>query len=171
VLNGWHERWWGYLEQRPAQLADAITLTAERHRTYPILHYYHSAAPDQELRAQLPVLDDAVTLLQLGVRDGPHPGVLAEVRRAVELLIERAGVPASDEAPPPLTLTPLRTGGPSLVEDDAFVERLSELEEHRQRLYGFAAETRWQPGSHATEPLRCCPSLPTPPGRSVLTRC
>jgi hypothetical protein len=46
-----------------------------------------------------------------------------------------------------MTLTPLRTGGPSLVEDDAFVERLSELEEHRQRLYGVAAETRWQPGS------------------------
>jgi hypothetical protein len=145
VLNGWHQRGWGYLEQRLAQLADAISLTAERHRAYPILHYYHSAAPDQELRAQLPVLDDAVTLLQLGVRDGPHPAVLTEVRRAVELLIERAGVPASDKAPPPLTLTPLHPGGLSLVDDDAFAERLTELEEHRQRLYDFAAETRWQP--------------------------
>jgi hypothetical protein len=137
----------GATSKRLAQLADAITLTAERHRVYPILPYYHSAAPDQELRAQLRLLDDGVTLLQLGVRDGPHPAVLTEVRRAVELLLERAGVPASDSAPPPLTLTPLRAGGPSLVEDDAFAERLSELEEHRQRLHGFAAETRWQPGS------------------------
>jgi hypothetical protein len=47
-----------------------------------------------------------------------------------------------------LTITPLRARGLSLVEGDAFVERLSELEEHRRRLYGFVAETRWRPDSH-----------------------
>jgi hypothetical protein len=145
ILNGWNHRGWNYLEHRLAQLADAITLTAERHRAYPILHYFHSAEPEQELRAQLAVLDDAVTLLQLGSRDGPHPAVLAEVRQAVELLLERAGTPAHGTPPPPLTLTPLRAAGLALVDEHTFARRLAELDEHRRRLYGFAVETKWEP--------------------------
>ena len=50
----------------------------ERHLSYPVLHYFHSAERHVDLRTQAQLLDEAVTLLRHAVAEDvrPHPVVL-----------------------------------------------------------------------------------------------
>lgn len=135
-----------FLDHRLPPLADSLLETAERHLSYPVLHYFHSAQRHVDLRTQAFVLDEAVTILQHGVTDdvAPHPAVLEGVRHAVSQLIQRATAePVEGAAHAAPDLAPLRAAGIPTVDDATFTERVGELSEHRRRLASFAQESYW----------------------------
>ena len=162
VISGLRGHGFPYFEHRLQTLSDSILETAERHLSYPVLHYFHSGHRHVDLRTQAYVLDEAVTLLQHGVtgESRPHPAVLDSTRHAIVQLVERAtDAPSDAGAPPPLDLTPLRGAGVSTVDRDAFRASLADLSDHRRRMGHFASESLWEVheptdhrGSVGTEP-------------------
>ena len=141
VVSAYRDERFPFLDHRLPQLADSILLTAERHLTYPVLHYFHSAERRADLRVQLVALDEAVSILQHGVdpRVAPHPASLDSARHAIQQVIRRATSEPTDSPPPaPPDLAPLRDAGIATVDDDTFARRLDELGEHRRRLASFS---------------------------------
>lgn len=146
VLSAWRNGSFDYLDHRLPKLGEDILLTAERHLSYPVLHFFHSARPHEDFAIQVLVLDEAVTLLDAGVEEGvgPHPAALSSVRHATTQLLQNMGVGASPRQEPVLLdLTPLRKAGVPTVDDDVFAERLEHHAEHRCRLAEFAEESLW----------------------------
>lgn len=135
-----------FFEHRLQALSDGILETAERHLSYPVLHYFHGAQRHVDLRTQAYLLDEAITLLQHGVtvEVRPHRAVLDGVRHAINQLVERApGEPADADTPEIPDLTPLRQADIPTVDDDTFERRVAELADHRRRLTHFANESLW----------------------------
>ena len=162
VLTGLRDGRVAYLEHRLQALSDSILETAERHLSYPVLHYFHSAERHVDLRTQAFVLDEAVTLLQHGVRDDvrPHPAVLDGIRHAIVQLVERATGELPDATPPATpALEALRQAGVPTVDDDTFERNIADLSNHRRRVAHFANESLWgadlraEPRSHRTSTL------------------
>ncbi len=146
IISAHRDHGFDHLDHRLQTLSDQMVQTAERHLSYPVMHYFHSADRDVDLRVQLYALDEAVSLLQHAVAPdvAPHPAVLEGVRHAVQQVIHRAtDEPAGGDPPPPPCLTPLREAGIPAVEDDTFATRLVDLAPHRRRLLSFARESLW----------------------------
>lgn len=146
VTSAYRDKSFGYLDHRLQTLSDQLLQTAERHLSYPVLHYFHSADRHVDLRVQLYALDEAVSLLQHAVDPdvAPHPAVLEGVRHAVRQVIHRAtDEPADGDPPPPPDLTPLRDAGIPVTDDDTFTSRLADISRHRRRLLSFARESLW----------------------------
>ncbi|MFP5252286.1 MAG: ion channel [Actinomycetes bacterium] len=146
VLTGLRDDRFPFLEHRLQALSDSILETAERHLSYPVLHYFHSAERHVDLRTQALLLDEAVTLLAHGVRDDvrPNPAVLDGTRHAIVQLVERATGEPPDLAPPPSpALGALRQAGVPTVDDDTFARSLADLSDHRRRVAHFASESLW----------------------------
>lgn len=121
-------------------------LTAERHLTYPVLHYFHSPQRHKDFRFQLCNVDEAVTLLQHGIPEPlrPHPAALRSIRHASNLVIQVVRTDHSrPEQPPVLDLTPLAKAGIPTVDAATFTRRLDDLAEHRCSLAVFAQHSPW----------------------------
>lgn len=145
VLNSYDDGSVRFLEPVLLQLTQGLLVTAERHLTYPILHYFHPRSPQVELRIQLAALDDALTLVESGLSDEvrrPHPAAISGARAAISQLIARADV--TEVAPRPLRLETLRDAGMPVTDDASFAECVVQLSEHRRRVAGYAAESKWQ---------------------------
>jgi hypothetical protein len=131
--------------------AELNELTAN-HKAYPILHYFY--ADDREAAAvhSIAILDEAVTLWEIGVPDGKGPNrtILRNARSSLESYLETVGggfVSASGESPPPPDLTVLRDANVPTVSDEEFDDSLEELAERRRTLRGLVeADARRWPG-------------------------
>jgi hypothetical protein len=151
ILGGWRQGSFSFIEQRLPRLSEGILLTAERHLSYPILHYFHSPERRSDLRVQLYALDEAVTILQHAIPDehAPHPAILSSVRNAVCQLLDHVMSghattdPAARGAPPPPAVDRLRDAGMPVVNEATFRERVQGIDAHRRRLAAFADESRW----------------------------
>lgn len=147
VIGAYRDGSFGFLDHRLPTLSDQLLQTAERHLSYPVLHYFHGSDRHVDLRVQLYALDEAVSILQHAVDPdhAPHPAVLDGVRHAVQQVIRRAThEPADGDAPAPSDLTPLREAGIPVVDDATFADRLAGESQHRRRLLAFARESLWQ---------------------------
>lgn len=146
VVSGLRDHRFPYFEHRLPALADSIMETAEKHLSYPVLHYFHSAERHVDLRTQAVLLDEAVTLLQHGVAADvrPHPAVLDGLRHAIAQLVERATDGASDVPPPGIPeLDLLRQAGIPTVDDNTFQRNVAGLAHHRRRVAHFANGSLW----------------------------
>lgn len=145
VLGAHHDGSVRFLEPVLLQLTEGLLLTAERHLSYPILHYFHPRSPEVELRVQLAALDDALTLVESGLGEQvhrPHPAAISGMRAAISQLLTRADV--TEVAPQPLTLERLRAAGLPVTDEVSFAADVERLYEHRSRVAGYAAESKWQ---------------------------
>lgn len=145
VVNLFHDGSVAQFGELLPELTDRLLQTGERHLTYPILHYFHPRSAETDLRVQLAALDDAITLVQFGLIPEvvrPHPAVTQAARSAIAHLLEQAHVADVEEATP-LDLAPLRTAGLPVAADEEFQQAVAGLEEHRLRVAGYAAESKW----------------------------
>ncbi|MFC4542346.1 two pore domain potassium channel family protein [Halosolutus amylolyticus] len=130
-------------------LASELGTLAEQHKSYPILHYYHSEQSDRASSVAVPILDEALTLYRHGVPDGhgPDPMLVEAARSSVQDYLETldtAFIEPAEEVPPPPDLDRLREEGIPTVDDEAFADALADLSERRRRLLGVAKGDAWE---------------------------
>ena len=127
--------------------ADASSL-ADKHKTYPILHYYHSQTRQNASAPAVAALDEALTLIRYGIsQDSLYNGAVVEnARSSVQSYLEtlhKAFIQAADSAPPSPSLAPLRALGIPTVDDAEFAKALDELDHRRRRLLGVVRADAW----------------------------
>jgi hypothetical protein len=148
--NTWGEDDCSALRAHFQALTPEIALLSQRHRTYPVLHYFHGEGRREAFAPNLAVLDEALTLIEIGMGyTCVGRGTALPLRTAVaEVLGSLEGRPVLPDAPPPPPdLDRLRRKGyPAGCADDAFADRLAEedLAERRALLLGLVRYEGWK---------------------------
>lgn len=122
--------------------ADLIQLDT-KHRTAKYLHRLHDRHTELDLTHALPVLGDALLLMQ-GLEQPPSN--LPVIREALAGLQQsyRRVQPQGTQPLPPLRLEPLRRAGLKTVSDEAFAELLAREQPLRRGLYSMAERSGYQ---------------------------
>ncbi|MCU4925137.1 potassium channel family protein [Halobacteria archaeon AArc-dxtr1] len=129
-------------------LATQLSLLADQHKAYPILHYYHSERSDRASAVAVPILDDALTVFEHGIpaEAGPSSTLLRTTQASVDSYLETldtAFIEPADEAPPPPELDRLREVGVP-TDDEAFGDAVADRRERRRKLLGVVRADAWQ---------------------------
>lgn len=149
VRSGWNGSDLHDLDLPLSAIASDASSLADKHKTYPILHYYHSQTRENASAAAIAALDEALTLIRFGTTDERlyNAAVVENTRSSVEdylKTLRKAFISAADEAPPAPDLRPLRAAGIPTVGDGEFCQRLDELGERRRQLLGVVHADAWQ---------------------------
>ena len=149
VTSAWDGQGFSSLENPLNQIVPIIELHAQRHRVYPMLHYYYTPHRRLAVTVMLSVLDEALLLISEGVHPDVRlaPGVTSPVRRAIARFmedLEEAFLTASDHAPPPPPLGRVAASGIPVVEPSSFERDAETHSKHRRRLKAYAESAGWQ---------------------------
>lgn len=131
-----------------SQLPQHLFLHEQRHHTYPVLHYFHSAEATTSAPLRLAVLDEALTLLEAGVdEDVVRPestiGVLRAALTAYLDTVADIYVAPADEPPPRPRLDALRDAGIPTLDDGTFCRRMDGYGQRRRLLRGLVEHHAW----------------------------
>lgn len=148
VRSGWNGRDLHDLDLPLSSLAADASSLADKHKTYPILHYYHSSSGQHASALAVAALDEALTLVRFGTDDQTlyNAAVVENARSSVESYLEtlhQAFIEAAPQPPPTPSLAPLRQAGIPTVGDEQFAQALDELEDRRRRLLGVVRADAW----------------------------
>jgi hypothetical protein len=149
VASGWNGENLRSLELPLSTFASQLSLLAEQHMAYPILHYYHSEGPGDAAAVAVAALDEALTLIRFGVSNDARldsaliKGTRESVRAYLSTL-NSAFIQPSDHAPPLPDLGRLRAAGIPTVSDAAFAEALTALDGRRRKLLGLIDADAWE---------------------------
>lgn len=147
VQAGWNGEDFSSLESWLVDLSQKITLHAERHLAYPVLHYFHSTDRTSAIAPALGAFDEALSLLAFGVAPEKRlpEATLGAARGAVEILLKRLAdsLVEPEAVPPRPDLGALRAAGIPVVEDDAFQAQMRAHDERRRLLHGFVCSDGW----------------------------
>ncbi|ADD05435.1 potassium channel domain protein [Natrialba magadii ATCC 43099] len=130
-------------------LATQLSLLAEQHKSYPILHYYHSEQSAQASAVAVPILDESLTIARHGIPDDqqPNPTLVADARSSVDgylETLEAAFIEPAAQAPPAPELDRLREDDIPTVADEEFEAALEEHAERRRKLLGVVRADAWE---------------------------
>lgn len=137
------------LDQHLISLAPSLTLLAQQHIAYPVLHQFHGDKRREAMAPSLAALDEALSIIEHGFNgECVSPGALRPVRSAIAAVLDRLddqSVESADEAPPPPPLDGLRRDGYDLVSDAEFARALDEDEcnERRRLMLGLVESEGW----------------------------
>ncbi|WP_222918806.1 potassium channel family protein [Natrinema sp. SYSU A 869] len=149
VRTGWTGDDFQGLDLALESLASDLSLLAEQHKSYPILHYYHSERADRASAVAVPIFDESLALFQYGVPDdySPDPAIIENGRSSAQSYLETldaAFIEPADEVPPSPDLARLREDDIPTVSDDEFEDALEDLTERRQHLLGIVRGDAWE---------------------------
>ena len=148
LVNAWDGESLRFLDQPLLRFAEDVNRTAQRHLTYPILHFFHSKDRSDEFAVSVTAFDEALTIVSLAVDEEarPHSAAVSAARHAIGrllMIIEASFHDAAPQPPPPPDLEPLRRAGVPVVDDHRFHTALAEVDGRRRVLYGFATGSTW----------------------------
>ena len=148
VETGWDDDGFDGLHLPLNSLSSELDLLATQHKSYPILHYYHSEEAKHSSAMAVVLFDEALTLLQYGVPedDQPNTALIENARAATENYLEtlnEAFIEPADETPEPPDLDRLREARVPTVSDEEFGEAVADLDERRQQLLGVVRADAW----------------------------
>ena len=149
ACSGWNGRDLHDFDLPLSALAAEASSLADQHKTYPILHYYHSQTPEHASALAVAALDEGLTLIRYGVADQSlyNGAVVENTRSSLDSYLRtlnKAFIEPADRPPPPPSLAPLREAGIPTVDDEQFGQALSSLDEHRRSLLGVVRADAWQ---------------------------
>jgi len=161
VRCGWDGRGFAALERALERTADALSLHAERHLTYPVVHYFEGGARRTAFAPNAAALADALLLLRHGVGEKVRPadaaiqtldGALRSFTDALE------GTPVTDGRTPPVPSGSSLAGTvPLAAGADASVAKAAEAAaDGRARLHAYvqASGYAWPAPPAAAPPER-----------------
>ena len=148
VRAGWNGRDLHDLDLPLSALAADASSLADKHKTYPILHYYHSSSAQNASALAVATLDDALTLIRYGIADRTlyNAAVVENTRSSVGsylATLHEAFIEAADQTPPPPSLRSVREAGIPTVDDTEFADSLRALDDRRRRLLGVVQADAW----------------------------
>lgn len=129
-------------------LHGSIDRIGQQHLAYPVLRHFRSTAHINALAPRLAALDEALTVMECGVRPGhgPRPRSIRQARAAIDRFLElerRPGARPNAPPPPPPDLAPLRAAGVPVVDDLAFESAVHRCQERRTALRRFVEGDGW----------------------------
>ena len=138
------------LDQHLVALVPMVHGLAERHLTYPVLQYFHSARDRTSTALSLAVLDDALTLLRCGVAEDVRlePVVVEPLVQAVGWFLDTLEGDFVSDAPkalPPPDLDVLRRAGVPTVDDGEMADALDRVRGRRCQLAKLLVDDGWMP--------------------------
>lgn len=155
IRRAWNGRDFGDLNLHLNPFIAELTLLAQRHLAYPLIHYFHSADERTAVGPRIAALDEALTILEAaelhdpGAELGVGPSNTRPLRQAVGdylSTLEHVFIHKADVAPPPPSID--RLHGTGLVDDEGFLRRLrarcDELEGRRALLLGYLRHDGWE---------------------------
>jgi hypothetical protein len=148
VVRAWNGRDFGDLNLHLVNLVPEITLLAQRHLAYPLVHHFHSSARYWACAPAVAALDEAMTMLSYGVPREHRPDAVAlrTARAAVLELLETLQEEFLDnvpDPPPPPDLEVLREYGVPVHDDGRFQDRLDVLAPRRALLRAMVEQDGW----------------------------
>ena len=149
ALSGWNGRDLHDLDLPLSSLAADASSLADKHKTYPILHYYHSDTREHASALAVAALDEALTLIRYGTEgEGLYNRAVVENTRSslgsYLRTLHEAFIEPADEPPAHPSLGPLREAGIPTVDDARFTEAVDSLAEHRCKLLGVVRADAWE---------------------------
>jgi len=149
VQSGWNGDSFDGLDLPLNSLASDLDTLADQHKSYPILHYYHSEQAEQASAVAVAVLDESLTVLRFGVPDAEQPNqVLVRNARSASQdylkTLHNAYIQPAEAPPPPPDLDELRKKGVPTVSDREFADSLDDLADRRRKLLGIVNADAWE---------------------------
>lgn len=137
------------LTQQLSSIAPDLALVEEQHVTYPFLHFIHTPMPHKSLAVQLARLDEALTIIDLGVRErgGFDNDTFRLLRDIVDEFLDSLLLLHPQDRrdpPPPSGLQELREKGLDVVSDTEFEDSLDKVKERRRRLWSSVYSDGWR---------------------------
>lgn len=155
VCRSWTGRDLGDLNLHLLPLIGELTILAQRHLAYPVIHYFHSSAERTAIGPRIAALDDALTLIAAGGLDDVERGTGLDVsvthplRQAISdylATLEYVFITPADEVPDPPAHDRLVAEG--IVDDEDHIrsevtQRTKDLEKRRALLHGYVQHDGW----------------------------
>lgn len=129
-------------------LSSDLNQLAEQHKSYPILHYYHSEGEEEASPMAVAILSEALTILHFGIPDEKSPNnTLVESARSSThdylQTLDSAFIEPAEQAPPAPDLNRLHDADIPTVSDEEFAEALDDMDEARRRLLAAVEADAW----------------------------
>ncbi|HEX2254826.1 MAG TPA: two pore domain potassium channel family protein [Thermoanaerobaculia bacterium] len=149
--RGWNGRDFAALDRYFAAFTAAVTLLAERHLTYPTLHYLHALRRESAIAPSLAALDEALLVIDAACApetrgDATVRGVLrAAISQELSTLRAVSVTRADDQPSPPAPdLEPLRHLGTPLLPAASFDHALERTAGRRRLLRALVRQEGWR---------------------------
>lgn len=148
VTTGWDGRDLHALDLPLNSVNSALSLLADRHKAYPVLHYYHSEKPENASVMAVAILDETLTLLETAVAGevDVNRAIVTATRSSVDTYLETlssAHIGPADEAPPPPDLDRLAAAGIPMRPTTEVHDQIRALAERRRMLLGVVRADAW----------------------------
>lgn len=153
VLTSWTGRDLGDLNLHLLPIINELTVLAQRHLAYPVIHYFHTTAQRTAIGARLAALDEALTLIDAAGLDDVERGtgldvsVTGPLRQAISdylSTLEYVFIKPADDAPPPPAADRHVEEGLAPPDIAGEVERIcDEFRARRQLLLGYVLHDGW----------------------------
>lgn len=150
LRHAWNGRDFHALDPHLVALAPMLTILAQRHLAYPVLHYFHATERHNASAPAIAALDEALGLLEHGVPAEVRPERLSllTLRRAVWDYLETLDstfLKPAPEPPPVASLQPLREAGIPALDDEVYTTALQGTERRRRLLAALVVDDgyRW----------------------------
>src|SRR6056297_477915 len=149
VRAGWNGQDFDGLERTLETLGSELSTLAEQHKSYPILHYYHSEKGERASAVAVPIFDESLMLFRYAIPDdaSPDPAVIESARSSVESYLEtldESFIDPEPAVPRSPNLERLRADDIPTVSDPEFADALAELTDRRRRLLGVVEADAWE---------------------------
>lgn len=137
-----------YLERINQSIVPRIHLHNQRHRTYPVVHYFRSASRDDNFAVMIAVLDEALGLIEEALDSDcrADPWLIRPARRAISGLLQQMDgsfVRVHGDTPPVGSLRVLMQTGIPLIDSSVYVQGVKRTTDRRRRLATFVADAGW----------------------------
>jgi len=154
ICTSWTGRDLGDLNLHLLPLIGELTILAQRHLAYPVIHYFHSSADRTAMGPRLAALDEALTIIAAtGLDDverdtGLDVSVTRPLRQAISdylSVLEYVFIQPADSAPDAPGFERLADAGivDAGVAGPALAELTAELETRRALMHGYVEHDGW----------------------------
>ena len=149
VLKQWTGDDFGAIELQLNSLSNQLATINEQHLAFPILHYYHAARVEKTQDVAIAVLDDALNIIKLGMKDEKLPAetILSSARESISSFlttVSKAFIGPAEKTPPKPDLEMLRKKKVPVISNEEFEKNLQKEEKRRKLIFGLIQNGAWQ---------------------------
>ena len=149
VCNAWDGTSFSGLDLVLSGLATDLSRLSVQHLAYPVIHFYHPSARNGSTAVAVAVLDEAITILELGVERSARPSrvVLRSARGSVEGYLETlagGSVQWADADPALPGLESVRAAGVPTSSEADYRAQGTRAADRRRKLLGLVESDGWE---------------------------